>query len=119
MACILMPQCNFAHGYFRCILPEETIDIEVRVKTVKGIHTLRRDCTTQVTSCKPWSPKLHPYSSLVRKVKTYLELKGQDNSQLCKSSYQVCKTTSPWKTPVPKRAADKKEGNQDTHEEAY
>ena len=107
MACILMPKCNFAHGYFRCILPEKTADVEVRVKTMKGIHTLRRNCTTQVISCKPWSPRLHPYPSLVRKMQTYLESEGQNINQPCKSPYQVGKLTSLQKTPVPKRAADK------------
>ena len=108
MACILMPQCNFTHRYFRCILPEETIDIEVRVKTMKGIHMFRRDHITQVISCKPWSPRLHPYPSLVRKMQTYLELEGKDSSQLHANPYQVGKTTSPLETPVSKRAADKK-----------
>ena len=30
MACILMPDCNFMHGYFRWLLPEETVDVEVK-----------------------------------------------------------------------------------------
>ena len=91
MACILMPQCNFAYKYFRCALPEETIDIEVRVKTMKGIHTFRRDHTTQVIFCKPWSPILHPYTSLVWKMQTYLELEGQ-NSSLPHESLSSCQT---------------------------
>ena len=45
MACILCPGCNFLHGYFRCQLPMETIDMEV---------------------------KINP--SLVQKMRTYLEL---------------------------------------------
>ena len=52
MACILMPECNFMHGSFRCLLPEETMDMEVKVKMMRGIHTFRRDHTTQVISCK-------------------------------------------------------------------
>ena len=42
MACILKPECNFRHGYFRCLLLEETVDIEVKIKTMRGIHTFRR-----------------------------------------------------------------------------
>ena len=59
MACILIPECNFMHGYFRCLLPEETLDMEVKVKMMRGIHTFRRDHTTQVMSCKPSSSR-HP-----------------------------------------------------------
>ena len=40
MACILMLECIFMHGYFRCLLPEETVDMEVKVKMMRGIHNL-------------------------------------------------------------------------------
>ena len=102
MACMLVPQCNFVHRYFRCLLPEETIDAAVTIKTMKGIHTFRRDHTTQIISCKPWSPRLCPYPSLVRRMQTYLVLKSQDASQPCSSSNQAVRPTSPWKAPVPK-----------------
>ena len=53
MACILKPECNFLHGYFRHLLPIETVDVEVKVKMMRGIHTFRRDQTTQVITCNP------------------------------------------------------------------
>ena len=109
MVCILMPECNFLHRYFRCLLSEETVDVEVKVKMIRGIHTYRRDLTTQVISCKPQSPRLHPYPSLIRKMQTYLEREGKNGNQPHTSTYQLGKTTSPQKTPVPKRAAYKKE----------
>ena len=77
MACILCPECNFIHGYFRCQLPVEMVDVEVKVKTMQGIHTFRRDRTSQVIKCNPWSTKFHPYPSLIQKMKTYLELEGR------------------------------------------
>ena len=40
---------------------------------MKGIHMFNRDHTTQVTSCRPWSSQLHTFSSLVKKMKAYLE----------------------------------------------
>ena len=104
-----MPEYNFEHEYFRYLLQEETIDVEVKVKTMKGIHTFRRDCTTQIISCKPWSPRLQPYPSLVRRMQTYLELKGQNASQSCPSSNQAVRPTLLWKTPVPKKAIDRRQ----------
>ena len=77
MACILKPQCNFLHWYFMCLLPLETVDVEVKVKMMRGIHTLQRDRTTQVILGDPWSTGLCPYSSLIRKIKTCLELEGK------------------------------------------
>ena len=77
MACILCPECNFLHGYFRCQLPTETVDVEVKVKTMQGIHMFRRDRISQVIKCNLCSTRLHPYLSLVWKMKTYLELEGR------------------------------------------
>ena len=110
MACILKPECNFLHGYFRCLLPIETMEVEVKVKTIRGIHTFRRDKTTQVISCNPWSTRLCPYQSLIRKMKTYLELEGKLHTQpqLCTSTYLPDKSPLPQKTPVPKKAEKKK-----------
>ena len=28
MACLLQPECNFLHGFFRCKLPVEVVDVE-------------------------------------------------------------------------------------------
>ena len=75
--CILKPEFNFLQGYFRCLLLLDTVDVEVKVKTMRGIYTFRRDRTTQVISCKPWSTRLCPYPSLIRKMKAYLELEGK------------------------------------------
>ena len=75
-ACILHPECNFLHRYFRCQIPVEMVDMEVKVKTMQSIHTFRRDRTLQVIKCNPWSTKLHPYPSLIWKMRTYLELEG-------------------------------------------
>ena len=43
---------------------------------MRGIHMFRRDRTTQVISCKPWNTRIHPYPSLIKKMKMYLELEG-------------------------------------------
>ena len=77
MACILRPECNFLNGYLRCLLPVETVDVEVKLKKMQGIYTFQRDKTLQIIMCNPWSTRLHPYPSLIQKMKTYLELEGK------------------------------------------
>ena len=81
MACILCPECNFLHGDFRCQLPVEMVDVEVKVKTMQGIHMFRRDRTSKVINCNPWSKKLDPYLCLIQKMKTYLKLEGRLGSK--------------------------------------
>ena len=51
--------------------------MEVKGKTMQVIHTFRREGTSQVIKCNPWSTRLHPYCSLVQKMKTCLELEGR------------------------------------------
>ena len=75
MACVLMPQCDFLYCYFWCQLPEDTINMEVTLGTMMGIHTFKRDHVGQIISCRPWSLPLHPHSSMAIKMRTYLELK--------------------------------------------
>ena len=60
MACLLQPECNFLHGYFGCQLPVEVVDIEVKITSMQRMHIFRRDRTTQLIKCTPWSRRLHP-----------------------------------------------------------
>ena len=78
MACVPIPQCNFLYEYFQCQLPEDIMDVEITVRTMKEIHKFKRDHANQVISCRSWSSQLHPYQSLARKMRTYLELKDQE-----------------------------------------
>ena len=77
MACVLQPECNFLHGFFRCHLPVEMVDVEVRITSMQGTHTFRRDRACQIIKCNPWSTRLWPHPTLIKKMKTYLELEGK------------------------------------------
>ena len=77
MACILQPECNFLHGYFRCWLPVEVVDVEVKITSMQGTHIFQRDRTTQLIKCTLWSARLHPNPMIVKKMKTFLEVEGK------------------------------------------
>ena len=74
MGCILQPKCNFLHGFFGCHLPVETVDVEVKIMSMQGTHTFRRDRMCQVIRCNPWSTRLHPHPTMIKKMRTYFEL---------------------------------------------
>ena len=57
-------------------LPIKTIDIEVRIMSMQGMHIFRRDRTTQLIECTLWSTKLFPHPTMVKKMRTFLELEG-------------------------------------------
>ena len=77
MVCLLQPECNFLHGFFRCKLPVEVVDVEVKVTSMQGMHIFRRHRTTQLIKCMPWSTKLHPHPTIVKKMKTFQEVENK------------------------------------------
>ena len=77
MACLLQPEYNFLHGFFRCKLPVEVVDLEVMITSMQGTHIFRRDRTTQLIKCTPWSTRLHLHPTIIKKMKTFLEVKNK------------------------------------------
>ena len=71
MACLLQPECNILHGIFRCKLTIEVVDVEVKIMSMQGTHIFRRDQTTQGIKCTPWSTRLHPHPTIIKKMKTF------------------------------------------------
>ena len=77
MACILQPKCNFLHSFFRCHLPVEMVDVEVKITSIQGTHTFRRERTCQLIKCNLFNARLCPHPTIIKKIKTYLELEGK------------------------------------------
>ena len=67
MACLLQPECKFLHGYFRCKLPVEVVDVEVKIMSMQATHIFRRDWTTQLIKCTPWNTRLCPHPQSLRR----------------------------------------------------
>ena len=77
MACLLQPECNFLHGFFRCKLLVEVVNVEVKITPMQGTHIFRRDGTTQLIKCTPWSTRLCLHPTIIKKMKTFLEVGGK------------------------------------------
>ena len=77
MACLLQPECNFLHGYFRCKLLVEVVHVEVKIMSIQGTQIFRQDWTTQLIKCTPWKTRLHPHATIIKKMKTLLEVEGK------------------------------------------
>ena len=77
MACLLQPECNFLHGFFKCKLPVEVVDVEVKVMSMQGTHIFKRDRTTPLIRGMPWTTKLCPHSNIIKKMRTFLEVENK------------------------------------------
>ena len=110
MACQLQPECNFLHGFFKCKLPIEVVDMEVKVMSMQGTHLYKRDWTMQVTKCVPWTNNICPHPTIIKKMKTFLEVENKmgmtiqtsmQNSQfrppLPQTNPNICTDLTMWK----------------------
>ena len=77
MACLLQPECNFLHSFFRCKLLVEVLDVEVKITSMQGTHIFRGEWIIQLIKCTPWSPRLFPHPTIIKKIKTFLEVGGR------------------------------------------
>ena len=77
MASLLQPECNFLHRYFRCQLPVEVVDVEVKITSMQGTHIFRRGRTTQLIKCTLCSTRLCCHPTIIKKMKTFLEVEGK------------------------------------------
>ena len=77
MAYLLQPECNFLHSFFKCKLPVEVVDVEVKITSIQGIHIFRRDRTTQLIMCTPLSTRFCLHPTIIKKMKTFLEVEGK------------------------------------------
>ena len=49
----------------------------VKVTSMQGMHIFRRDRMTQLIKCTPWSMRPCPHPTIVKKMKTFLEVENK------------------------------------------
>ena len=105
MACDLNPACNFIFGFLWCTLPLDTIDVEFIIRTIKGIHMLWKDQTTETATCSHWSRQIKPFPSLQKKMEVYEDERKDGNSPFCPNPIQFTK-----KNPSTRRSRERSSG---------
>ena len=50
-------QCDLVYEFLKCALPEYTINVDLEVHTLKGIHTFRKVYKSQTTKHSPWGTR--------------------------------------------------------------
>ena len=80
-------------------LPRDTIDIELTLRTVQGIHTFQKDHTVETAICSPWSRWRKLFTSLQKKTEAYEEEKKEERSLFHPNPNQFTKRSSFSKRP--------------------
>ena len=60
--------CDFLAHNLTCILPDNTMEVLLKVKTKSGEHTYREDVYTRTLKYRRWNNELRPFCSLKRRV---------------------------------------------------
>ena len=68
MAKEMSVSCDFLEHNLTCVLPENTMDILLKVRTKSGEHTFREDIYTRTLKYRRWNNELRPFRSLKKRV---------------------------------------------------
>ena len=60
--------CDFVEHQLNCVLPANTMDVLLKVRTKSGEHTYREDVYTRTLKHRRWNNELRPFRSLKRRV---------------------------------------------------
>ena len=60
--------CDFVEHQLNCVLPANTMDVLLKVRTKSGEHTFREDVYTRTLKYRRWNNKLRPFCSLKKRV---------------------------------------------------
>ena len=60
--------CDFVEHQLNCVLPANTMDVLLKVRTKSGEHTFREDVYTRTLKYRRWNNELRPFCSLKRRV---------------------------------------------------
>ena len=68
MAKEISVSCDFLEHNLTCVLPENTMDVLLKVRTKSGEHTFREDVSMRTLKYRRWNNELRPFHSLKRRV---------------------------------------------------
>ena len=66
------PICDLVFGYLRCNVLKDTINIYVKICTLRGVHTHKKDRSSQVNNYSPWRSEITPFPSLKKEMSEFM-----------------------------------------------
>ena len=87
--------CDFIEKKLECMLPDNTMDVLLKVQTRSGEHTFREDIYTRTLKYRRWNNQLRPFHSLKRRVADIFQKRNSFlNSSRSTSTQTVMNDTS-------------------------
>ena len=75
--------CDFLEHKLNCVLPDNTMDVLLKVRMRSGEHTFREDVYMRTLKYRRWNNELRPFCSLKRRVANIFQKRNSfsDNSR--------------------------------------
>ena len=90
--------CDFLEHGLTCVLPENTMDVLLKVRTRSGEHMFREDVYTRTLKYRRWNNELRPFHSLKKRVvnmfrkrNSFLDSSRGTSTQTIVNNIEQCK----------------------------
>ena len=87
--------CDFIQHNLTCTLPENTMDVLLKVCTRSGEHTFREDVYTRTLKYRRWNNELRPFRSLKKRVARMFRKRNSFSDSSRATSTQTVANTVP------------------------
>ena len=81
--------CDFIEKKLNCVLPDNTMDVLLKVQTRSGEHTFREDIYTRTLKYRRWNNELRLFCSLKRRVANIFRKRNSFSNSSRSSSTQT------------------------------
>ena len=88
-------KCDFMQHNLTCTLPENTMDVLLKVCTRSGEHTFREDVYTRTLKYRKWNNELRPFRSLKKRVAQMFQKRNSYSNSSRDTSTQTIMNEDP------------------------
>ena len=75
MASQITLMCDFVFRFLRCHLPEDIIDIDLKIHMIQGVYTYKEDCDYCSNKFRPLGIHVTPFEPLKQKMAKFMRQK--------------------------------------------
>ena len=107
--------CDFLAHNLTCVLPENTMDVLLKVRTKSGEHTFREDVYTRTLKYSRWNKEVRPFRSLKKRVVQMFQKRNSYSDSSRGTSTQMIMNEVPEQCKTEERDSEKDSERESIH----
>ena len=104
-------QCYLIFGFLKCAIPEDRMNVSLKVCIVKGIHTFKKDYKSQISKCSQWGAEVQTYPALRKKMTQFMHRTQAATTPYANNTYQPKLQKNPRKRNLVQRTSKPNKSN--------